>query len=114
MMSIIIMDIWKNSGFFMIIFIAAFRACWKSIMDAAIMDEASLLAPVFAHRLPWISPVVFFDRLCLDRRVAGLRVDRHSDPGVASGDATRSMSIHIVEEAFGSFEIDTALPSLSS
>ena len=64
-----------------------------------------LLAPVFPYRVAVDLAGRFLrHRLRLDRRAAGLRVDRHSDPG-GPGDATRSMSIYIVEEAFGSFEI---------
>jgi multiple sugar transport system permease protein len=60
MMSIIIMDVWKNTGFFMIIFIAALQGVPRTIMDAAIMDGASYWRRFFRIILPWISPVVFF------------------------------------------------------
>ena len=82
MMSIIIMDVWKNTGFFMIIFIAALQGVPKTIMDAAIMDGASYWRRFFRIVLPWISPVdLLRHRLRLDRRAAGLRVDRHPDAG---------------------------------
>src|SRR6202020_3430001 len=41
MMSIIIMDFWKNAGFFMIIFIAALQGVPRTLMEAAVMDGAS-------------------------------------------------------------------------
>lgn len=108
MMSIIIMDVWKNTGFFMIIFIAALQGVPKTIMDAAIMDAASYWRRFFRIVLPWISPVVFF--AIVYASIGALQVYEsiviltQSGPG----DATRSMSIHIVEEAFGSFEIGYA------
>ena len=105
MMSIIIMDVWKNAGFFMIIFIAALQGVPKSIMDAAIMDEPSYWRRFFRIILPWISPVVFFGIVYAS--IGALQVYESivilTQGG--PGDATRSMSIHIVEEAFGSFEI---------
>ncbi|MBV9129779.1 MAG: sugar ABC transporter permease [Verrucomicrobia bacterium] len=105
MMSIIIMDVWKNAGFFMIIFIAALQGVPKSIMDAAIMDEPSYWRRFFRIILPWISPVVFF--AIVYASIGALQVYESivilTQGG--PGDATRSMSIHIVEEAFGSFEI---------
>ena len=105
MMSIIIMDIWKNCGFFMIIFIAALQGVPKTIMDAAIMDGASYWRRFFRIVLPWISPVVFF--AIVYASIGALQVYESivilTQGG--PGDATRSMSIHIVEEAFGSFEI---------
>ena len=108
MMSIIIMDVWKNTGFFMIIFIAALQGVPKSIMDAAIMDAASYWRRFFRIVLPWISPVVFF--AIVYASIGALQVYESivilTQGG--PGDATRSMSIHIVEEAFGSFEIGYA------
>jgi multiple sugar transport system permease protein len=105
MMSIVIMDIWKNTGFFMIIFIAALQGVPKTIVDAAIMDSGSYWRRFFRIVLPWISPVVFF--AIVYASIGALQVYESivilTQGG--PGDATRSMSIHIVEEAFGSFEI---------
>ena len=108
MMSIIIMDVWKNTGFFMIIFIAALQGVPKTILDAAVMDAASYWRRFFRIVLPWISPVVFF--AIVYASIGALQVYESivilTQGG--PGDATRSMSIHIVEEAFGSFEIGYA------
>src|SRR6201997_24342 len=108
MMSIVIMDVWKNTGFFMIIFIAALQGVPKTIMDAAIMDGSSYWRRFFRIVLPWISPVVFF--AIVYASIGALQVYEsiviltRGGPG----DATRSLSIHIVEEAFDSFEIGYA------
>jgi multiple sugar transport system permease protein len=108
MMSIIIMDVWKNAGFFMIIFIAALQGVPKTIMEAAIMDGASPWRRFFFITLPWISPVVFF--AIVYASIGALQVYEsiviltRGGPG----DATRSMSLLIVEEAFDSFDIGYA------
>jgi multiple sugar transport system permease protein len=108
MMSIVIMDVWKNAGFFMIIFIAALQGVPKSILEAAVMDGASYWRRFFRIVLPWISPVVFF--AIVYASIGALQVFEsiviltRGGPG----DATRSMSILIVEEAFDSFEIGYA------
>jgi multiple sugar transport system permease protein len=108
MMSIIIMDVWKNTGFFMIIFIAALQGVPKNIIDAAIMDGSSYWRRFFRIVLPWISPVVFF--AIVYASIGALQVYEsiviltRGGPG----DATRSMSIYIVEEAFDNFEIGYA------
>jgi multiple sugar transport system permease protein len=108
MMSIIIMDVWKNTGFFMIIFIAALQGVPRAIMDAAIMDGASYWRRFFRIVLPHISPVVFFNIVYAS--IGALQVYESivilTQGG--PGDSTRSMSILIVEEAFGSFEIGYA------
>jgi multiple sugar transport system permease protein len=108
MMSIVIMDIWKNTGFFMIIFIAALQGVPRNIMDAAIMDGSSYWRRFFRIVLPWISPVVFF--AIVYASIGALQVYEsiviltRGGPG----DVTRSMSIYIVEEAFDNFEIGYA------
>jgi multiple sugar transport system permease protein len=108
MMSIIIMDVWKNTGFFMVIFIAALQGVPKAIMDAASIDSGSYWRRFFRIVLPWISPVVFF--AIVYASIGALQVFESivilTQGG--PGDATRSLSIHIVEEAFGSFEIGYA------
>ena len=108
MMSIIIMDVWKNAGFFMIIFIAALQSVPKNLMEAAVMDGASASRRFFRITLPWISPVVFF--AIVYASIGALQVFElvviltRGGPG----DATRSMSVYIVEEAFDNFEIGYA------
>ena len=107
-MSIVIMDVWKNAGFFMIIFIAALQGVPKTILEAAVMDGASYWRRFFRIVLPWISPVVFF--AIVYASIGALQVFEsiviltRGGPG----DATRSMSILIVEEAFDTFEIGYA------
>jgi multiple sugar transport system permease protein len=108
MTSIIIMDVWKNSGFFMIIFIAALQGVPKPLMEAALMDGASYWRRFFRIALPWISPVVFF--AIVYASIGALQVFESIAilTRGGPGDATRSMSIYIVEEAFDSFEIGYA------
>jgi len=108
MMSIVIMDVWKNAGFFMIIFIAALQGVPRPLMEAAVMDGASYWRRFFRIVLPWISPVVFF--AIVYASIGALQV--YESIAILTrggpGDATRSMSIYIVEAAFDSFEIGYA------
>jgi multiple sugar transport system permease protein len=108
MTSIIIMDVWKNTGFFMIIFIAALQGVPKAITEAAAMDGTSALRQFFRITLPYISPVVFF---CIVYASIGALQVYESIVILTQGgpgDATRSLSILIVEEGFGSFQIGYA------
>jgi multiple sugar transport system permease protein len=108
MTSIIIMDVWKNTGFFMIIFIAALQGVPKAITEAAVMDGTSAWRQFFRITLPYISPVVFF--CIVYASIGALQVYESivilTDGG--PGDATRSLSILIVEEGFGTFQIGYA------
>lgn len=105
MYSIVFMDVWKNTGFFMIIFIAALQGVPKALIEAAIMDGTSAWRRFWRITLPWISPVVFF--CIVYASIGALQV--YESIWIMTkggpGDATRSMSINIVEEAFGSFQI---------
>lgn len=105
MFSIVFMDVWKNTGFFMIILIAALQGVPKPLVEAAIMDGTSPWRRFWRITLPWISPVVFF---CIVYASIGalqvyesIWIMTRGGPG----DATRSMSINIVEEAFNNFQI---------
>ena len=105
MPSIVFMDVWKNTGFFMVIFIAALQGVPKAITEAAIMDGTPPWRRFWRITLPWISPVVFF--AVVYASIGALQVYESiwilTNGG--PGDATRSMSINIVEQAFGSFQI---------
>jgi multiple sugar transport system permease protein len=108
MTSVIIMDVWKNTGFFMIIFIAALQGVPKSILEAAVMDGTPAWRQFFRIILPYISPVVFF---CIVYASIGALQVFESIVILTQGgpgDATRSLSILIVEEGFGSFQIGYA------
>lgn len=108
MTSIIIMDVWKNTGFFMIIFIAALQGVPKNILEAAVMDGTPAWRQFFRITLPYISPVAFF---CIVYASIGALQVFESIVILTQGgpgDATRSLSIQIVEEGFGSFQIGYA------
>jgi multiple sugar transport system permease protein len=108
MMSIVIMDVWKNAGFFMIIFIAALQGVPKTLLEAAVMDGASYWRRFFRIILPWISPVVFFAIVYASLGALQVFESIVILTSGGPGDSTRSMSLYIVEEAFGSFEIGYA------
>ncbi len=108
MTSIVIMDVWKNTGFFMVIFIAALQGVPRNITEAAIMDGTPPLRCFFRITLPLISPVVFF--AIVYASIGALQV--YESVVILTqggpGDATRSLSILIVEQGFGSFQIGYA------
>lgn len=108
MTSIIIMDVWKNTGFFMIILIAALQGVPKPILDAATMDGASPWRKFTRITLPYISPVLFF--CVVFASIGALQVFESIVilTGGGPGDATRSLSIYLVDEAFSGFELGYA------
>lgn len=108
MMSVIIVDVWKNTGFFMIILIAALQSVPKPLVEAALMDGTRPLRMFWRITLPYISPVVFF--CVIYATIGALQVYESivilTEGG--PGDATRSMTMYIAEEGFSSFELGYA------
>ena len=107
MASVLIFDIWKNFGFYMIIFLAALQGVPRDLIEAARIDGARRRSVFFKITLPIISPIVFF---CVTyATITGLqvfdsvRVMTNGGPG----DSTRVTVMYMVEEAFGAGDIGT-------
>lgn len=60
MICIIIMSIWINAGYYMIIFLAALNNVPESYYEAAEIDGAGKISRFFNITLPMISPSMFF------------------------------------------------------
>ncbi len=61
MPSIIIMDVWKNTGFAMLIFLAGLQNIPDMYYEAAQLDGANRWQPFRHVTLPLISPTIFFN-----------------------------------------------------
>ena len=57
--AIIIVSIWKNSGYYMIIFLAGLQSISKELYEAAEVDGAGGLTKFFRITLPLLSPTTF-------------------------------------------------------
>lgn len=104
MMSVIIVDVWKNTGFFMIIFVAALQGIPRTVMDAATMDGASAWRRFYKITLPFISPVVFFNVVLASIGALQVYETIYILTEGGPGDATRSVTIYVVDQAFNAFE----------
>ncbi len=107
MVSVVIMDVWKNTGFFMLILLAALQDVPREVLEAAKIDGAGRLAVFFRITLPQIMPVVFF---CIAYATIGglqvfdsIRILTNGGPG----DATRSVVMYMYEETFNSWDVGT-------
>lgn len=104
MISIIVNDVWKNTGFFMVIFIAALQGVPRPILDAATMDGASAWRKFWRITFPYISPVVFFNVVLASIGALQVYESIFILTNGGPGDSTRSVTIYITEKAFGSFD----------
>lgn len=60
MMSVIIVSVWHNIGYFTLIIVAALQSIPPSIYEAAALDNASRFKVFYKITLPLISPQLFF------------------------------------------------------
>jgi multiple sugar transport system permease protein len=60
LVAISIMSIWKNTGYYMIIFLAGLQNIPKSLYEAADIDGAGPVRTFFSITLPILSPTTFF------------------------------------------------------
>jgi multiple sugar transport system permease protein len=58
--AIMIMDIWKSAGYFMVIFLAGLQGIPQSLYDAAAVDGANRWKSFFYITLPLLSPTILF------------------------------------------------------
>jgi multiple sugar transport system permease protein len=105
MISVVIMDVWKHFGFFMIILLAALQAVPRSLIEAAHLDGAGALRVFWHIKLPTIAPVLLF---CFTYATIGglqvfdsVRILTNGGPG----DATRVMVLYMYEQTFGAQDI---------
>lgn len=111
MYSIIVVDVWKNVGFFVIIILAALQGIPRQLLEAAKIDGASKSAVLLKIKIPFIAPVLLF--LVTFATIGGLqvfdsiRIMTNGGPG----DSTRSVVMYMFEEAFSAGEPGTGAVS---
>jgi ABC-type sugar transport system permease subunit len=105
MISVVILDVWKHFGFFMIILLAALQAVPRSLIEAAQLDGAGAARAFWHIKLPTIAPVLLF---CITYATIGglqvfdsVRILTNGGPG----DATRVMVLYMYEQTFGAQDI---------
>jgi multiple sugar transport system permease protein len=108
MPAIIIMAVWKQVGYNMVIFLAGLQAVPSSLYEAAAMDGAGGWRRFLNITLPLLTPTTFF--VVIISIIGSLQVFDAvlvlTDGGPAN--ATRTMVYHIWEEAFVFLEMGYA------
>lgn len=111
MLSIVIIDVWKNVGFFIIILLAALQGVPRSLLEAAKIDGASAFTTLRRIKIPYIAPVILF---CVTFATIGglqvfdsIKIITNGGPG----DSTRSVVMYMYSEAFNAGELGTGAAS---
>lgn len=108
MASIIIMDVWKNAGFAMLIFLAGLQNIPRDYYEAAELDGAKDIQKFGRITLPLLSPTIFFVLVIF--MIGALQVFDTIIvlTGGGPGDASRSIVMYIYELAFQRFDMGYA------
>lgn len=108
MPSIIVMDVWKNTGFAMLVFLAGLQNIPQDYYESAQLDGANRWNEFRHITLPLISPTLFFNLIIY--MIGALQV---FDSIIiltqgGPGDASRSLVMYIYENAFQLFNMGYA------
>jgi multiple sugar transport system permease protein len=108
MPAIIVMDVWKNTGFAMIIILAGLQGIPSTYYEAARVDGANGLQTFWHITLPLLTPSIFF--LIIIFGIGALQVFDSIIVLTAGGpgDTTRSAVMYIYEHAFQLFRLGYA------
>ena len=100
--SVILMDCWNGVGPAMLIFLAGLQGVPKDLIEAATIDGASKLKILLKVTIPILSPTIIF--LAITNIVGALQAYAEMDmlTGGGPGDATITMTMMVVGNAFDS------------
>lgn len=100
MAAIIIMDVWKNAGFAMLVFLAGLQSIPSEYYEAAQLDGASERQLFTRITIPLLSPTIFFILVIFFIGAFQVFDSIFVLTGGGPGDATRSVVMYIYQQAF--------------
>ncbi len=109
MPSIILVNIWFNVGYSMIIFLAGLQNIPRELYEAAEMDGAGAFRQFFSLTVPLLSPTTFF--ILVTTMINSFKVFGTVNimtQGGPSGDATTVLVFHIYRSAFRYYKMGYA------
>lgn len=106
--AVIILDVWKNCGFCMIVYLAGLQGIPAEYYEAAQIDGANRWQIFWKVTLPLISPTAFF--LIVINMIGALQMFDSVTVLTAGGpgDASRTLVMYIYQEAFQNFRMGYA------
>ena len=98
--SIILLDVWKGLGFFVIVYLVALRNIPREVLEAARIDGAGRLASIRQVAIPLVSPTTLF--LGVIATIGSLQVfdQAYILTRGGPGDASRTIVYYLWEQAF--------------
>lgn len=108
MPSIVVMSLWRNLGYFMIIILAALQAVPKDVLEAATVDGASAWQRFFYVTLPLIIPAVIFVTITWFLGALQMFTQAYVMTGGGPVNATKTVVYIMYEQAFAALNLGKA------
>lgn len=106
--AIVIADVWKNVGFYVLVFLGGMQAISRELYEAAEVDGATGWQQFRRITLPLLSPTILF--LSITSVIGALQI--FEQPQILTnggpGDATRTIVLYIYEHGFRFFDMGYA------
>jgi multiple sugar transport system permease protein len=108
MMSVIIVDVWRNVGLAMLIFLAALQDVPRDMEEAATVDGANGWQVFRSIQIPVISPAIFF--VITITMIGAFQIFESIIvlTGGGPGDASRSVTMYLAQRGFEQFRMGYA------
>ena len=108
LLSVIIVNLWKNSGYYALILLSSLKAIPPEIHEAAALDDAGRFQKFFKITLPMLSPQIFF--LVVTITIGSFKVfdSVRILTGGGPGDSSDVLVLYIYRYAFGNMQIGYA------
>lgn len=106
--AIMIADVWRNVGFYVLVFLGGMQAISKDLYEAAEVDGATTWKQFRYITLPLLSPTILF--LTIISVIGALQI--FEQPQILTnggpGDATRTIVLYLYEQGFRFFDMGYA------
>ncbi len=106
--AVIVFDVWKNFGFYALVFLAGLQSIPRELYEAAEMDGARPFAKLFRITLPLLSPTTFFLLVIGFINTIQIFDSPFVLTGGQPGDSTRSVVMYIYDNGFRYFNLGYA------
>ncbi|MFN8449287.1 MAG: sugar ABC transporter permease [Anaerolineae bacterium] len=106
--SVILLDVWKNVGFFVLIFLAGLQGIPSELYEAALVDGASRWKRLSRITIPLLTPTLFFSLIIALIGAFQVFDSMYVLTEGGPGDATRTVVMYLYREAFGNFNMGYA------
>jgi len=108
MISVIVVDTWRNVGFTMLVYVSALQEVSITLLEAAQIDGAGPWRTFRRITLPLISPAIFFNVTTVTIGAFQIYESIIVLTGGGPGDASRSIVMYLAEQAFHQYNMGYA------